>query len=147
MERGICIVCNDKPVTMRGRKPDGTVIWKNKCWRHSITDDRYKRHQEKNRINQIENGFRASKTQAWKKRGIIMTIEKYNKMVSKVEGKCEICGVHESKLKKRLAVDHNHGTGKIRGLLCYRCNMAIGFFYDDIKIIKKAIKYLINNFA
>jgi hypothetical protein len=35
---------------------------------------------------------------------------------------CAICRKHESHFAKRLAVDHNHATGKVRGLLCYRCN-------------------------
>lgn len=35
---------------------------------------------------------------------------------------CAICKKHESHFKKRLAVDHNHKTSKVRGLLCYRCN-------------------------
>lgn len=35
---------------------------------------------------------------------------------------CAICAKHESQFTKRLAVDHNHKTGKVRGLLCYRCN-------------------------
>ena len=36
--------------------------------------------------------------------------------------KCAICGKHESQFVNRLAVDHNHKTGRVRGLLCYRCN-------------------------
>jgi Recombination endonuclease VII len=37
-------------------------------------------------------------------------------------GKCGVCGKAESEFKNRLAVDHNHKTGQVRGLLCYRCN-------------------------
>lgn len=36
--------------------------------------------------------------------------------------KCAICGKHESQFTRRLSVDHNHATGKVRGLLCFRCN-------------------------
>lgn len=38
------------------------------------------------------------------------------------EQRCAICKKHESSFQKRLAVDHNHKTGRVRGLLCYRCN-------------------------
>jgi hypothetical protein len=40
-------------------------------------------------------------------------------------GKCGVCGRHESEFKSKLAVDHNHKTGQVRGLLCYRCNKFI----------------------
>jgi hypothetical protein len=39
--------------------------------------------------------------------------------------KCGVCGKAESEFKNRLAVDHNHKTGQVRGLLCYRCNKFI----------------------
>lgn len=39
--------------------------------------------------------------------------------------KCGVCGKAESEFKNRLAVDHNHKTGQVRGLLCYRCNRFI----------------------
>lgn len=53
---------------------------------------------------------------------------------------CEICG--DKSTRKYLAVDHDHKTGKIRGMLCDHCNTALGKFKDDINIIHKAIKYL-----
>ena len=42
------------------------------------------------------------------------------------------------------AVDHDHTTGKVRGLLCSACNKALGLFKDDKNIIKKALKYISN---
>jgi hypothetical protein len=44
------------------------------------------------------------------------------KMSDAQQQSCAICKKHESNFMKRLAVDHNHKTGKVRGLLCYRCN-------------------------
>jgi len=51
---------------------------------------------------------------------------------------CKICGS-----KKRLFIDHDHKTGKFRGILCSNCNFLLGASVDSIKILKSAIKYLI----
>jgi hypothetical protein len=63
--------------------------------------------------------------------------------------RCKICGIHESKNSvdkngrvKRLAIDHDHNTGQIRGLLCSACNIALGGFKDNIDSLKRAILYL-----
>ena len=48
----------------------------------------------------------------------------------------------ESVIKYKLAVDHCHKTGKIRGLLCGGCNTSIGSFEDNPELLKNAIKYL-----
>jgi hypothetical protein len=53
------------------------------------------------------------------------------------ENKCWIC---ESKTS--LVVDHDHSTGKVRGLLCSLCNTSLGGFKDNIESLKKAIEYL-----
>lgn len=56
---------------------------------------------------------------------------------------CAICSLHYSNFKKSLAVDHDHHTGKIRGLLCSKCNTGIGNLKDDPKLLKKALEYLL----
>ena len=53
---------------------------------------------------------------------------------------CAICGAKPK--GRRLAVDHDHKTGKVRGLLCMFCNTGLGKFRDDPKLLKKAIGYL-----
>ena len=54
---------------------------------------------------------------------------------------CFQCGLC-FKVVKRLVVDHDHKTGKIRSLLCTLCNTGIGQFKDDVELLKLAIKYL-----
>lgn len=74
-----------------------------------------------------------------KKYGI--TLKEYKKILSNQNGVCLIC---RNKDIRKLAVDHNHKTGEIRGLLCGKCNQGIGLFNDDIKILRRAIEYLKN---
>lgn len=53
---------------------------------------------------------------------------------------CEICGARPT--KRLLSIDHCHKSGKIRGLLCDRCNFMLGYALDNIRILKRAISYL-----
>lgn len=73
-----------------------------------------------------------------------ITLEQYNLLFLKQEGKCAICGTHQSELPKRLYVDHCHITKTIRGLLCYKCNTGLGQFNDSITLIRSTLKYLKN---
>jgi hypothetical protein len=63
-------------------------------------------------------------------------------MMNEQDFKCAICSVHLSDVKKSFAVDHDHATGKVRGLLCDLCNRALGQFKDNIDNLKAAINYL-----
>ena len=71
-----------------------------------------------------------------------ITQEQYDQLFLKQEGKCAICGKHRDELDRDLCVDHNHITDKVRGLLCYRCNVALGYLKDDVSSLLKAIQYL-----
>ena len=57
-------------------------------------------------------------------------------------GACAICQLHEKQLPRKLALDHNHTTNQIRGLLCHKCNSGLGFFNDNPKLLRAAITYL-----
>ena len=71
-----------------------------------------------------------------------MSLLDYDLMVDEQGGQCAICGA-----KEKLYVDHNHDTGKIRGLLCNTCNRAIGLLRDDSITIYKAAEYVENDGA
>lgn len=67
-----------------------------------------------------------------------ITLEQKEAMAESQGGRCKICGV----VMTCAHVDHNHETGKIRGLLCYRCNHALGLFKDSVASLEAAVAYL-----
>jgi hypothetical protein len=75
-------------------------------------------------------------------RGYGLRPDEYASLLAAQEGKCAICGSVGCSTGKRLAVDHDHTTGKIRGLLCLFCNTAIGKLRDDPDTIAKALEYV-----
>jgi hypothetical protein len=73
-----------------------------------------------------------------------ITAEEYKFMHQLQQGKCAICN-EEPKTKRGLHVDHDHKTGKVRGLLCHGCNVALGSFKEDVALLNKAIEYIRSN--
>lgn len=75
-----------------------------------------------------------------------ITTEIYNKMLEEQDYKCKICKTVNSgsSNKRKLSVDHNHSTGKVRGLLCDNCNKSLGLLKDSIDTLKNMIDYLQN---
>lgn len=69
-------------------------------------------------------------------------LSEYNRLFNLQMGCCSICDEHQSTLSKAMAVDHNHETGEVRGLLCLECNLGLGKFRDSSVILEKAINYL-----
>ena len=70
-----------------------------------------------------------------------ITSKDYSKLFSNQKSRCAICN-KKSKHKFSLCVDHCHKTGKVRGLICRKCNFGLGNFSDSIKVLKRAITYL-----
>lgn len=71
-----------------------------------------------------------------------ITEEEYALMLENQDRRCAIC---HKKTSKRLHVDHDHKTGKIRGLLCQKCNHGLGQFNDDTDLLHRASEYLIKS--
>lgn len=78
------------------------------------------------------------------KRKYGISIHDYQQMVINQSGRCDICKSPESD-KVKFQVDHCHKTGKIRSLLCNRCNSVLGFAQDSTEILQSAIKYLLTH--
>jgi hypothetical protein len=71
-----------------------------------------------------------------------LTVDEYKQLYAEANGCCQVCGISEENNNKRLAVDHCHTTGKVRGLLCGKCNTALGQLDDNLNKISSLYSYL-----
>lgn len=99
-----------------------------------------KRQWEKDNPDKIK---KTSIRSTWKKKGFNPDeIEEFFKLHNTI---CDICGMPEDGRFTNLSIDHDHNTGKIRGMLCNSCNLGLGKFKDNLEILQKAIDYLKRN--
>jgi len=140
-----CITCGDIVVpSLRQRGGGNKKFCSAKCrrksravvealWRKEDRRDNPEKYALKSRITGLKRNYK-------------MTIEDYESLVSKQKGKCPVCGellpLIEKENGKHPPVDHDHFTGKPRGVLHNRCNRAIGLLNDDSEICLKAAAYL-----
>ena len=103
-------------------------------------------------------GYRVPQIEAWRKANPAkcdqyhlktelkkygLTIPQYEIMLSSQDGGCKICGTTKPGARfKRLVVDHDKETGRVRGLLCDLCNRGIGLLKHDLSILRSATEYL-----
>jgi len=143
-----CPCCKkDKPLAKKYFSPapkrsNGFSSWCRDC--QNLNSKRWFKTSPKARKTRKEANFR--------KIGVDLDCEGYDNLAQSQENLCKICGKPEcvkanSKYKKHidLAVDHNHNTKKIRGLLCQKCNRALGLFNVDsfgTLNLQMAIKYM-----
>ena len=132
----------------RSRNRDGLS-----CYCKSCTSERNSAYHFAHREKKIalsanwyrENPSKNKNSRLLKRYGI--TLEQYNQMSSSQNGVCAICQEAETSKDKSgkirdLAVDHCHSTGKVRGLLCNRCNHGIGKLRDSIDVLLDAAAYI-----
>ena len=78
------------------------------------------------------------------KRNYGITIKEFDMQVHVQKNRCAICStefIHDAMTTKPV-VDHDHETGKVRGLLCRKCNQGIGNFGENREVMKRAIEYV-----
>jgi hypothetical protein len=68
-----------------------------------------------------------------------VTLEQYEAMLQAQGGVCAICAQGS---EKKFAIDHDHSTGRVRGLLCIPCNVGIANLKESVSVLKQAISYL-----
>lgn len=75
-----------------------------------------------------------------------ISLEDYQELFNKQQGRCAICGSSGFKMKvenrQSIVIDHCHENGHVRGLLCHNCNRGLGLFQDSPELLEKAIEYL-----
>ena len=71
-----------------------------------------------------------------------LSIENFEQLFEQQKGKCAICGRQFNERTLRPHVDHCHKTKQVRGLLCRKCNPALGSFNDDPRLLRAALRYL-----
>ena len=136
-----CITC-DKEKAQRQRDERGDEIYALRRYRTKY-DKEYRdrvRLQARNRYKKNKRKIAFQRLEA--KYGVNQ--ETYEAMLRDQNNRCAICRTDStnSPRAKMFYIDHCHSTSKVRGLLCHKCNFAIGNFNDDINLLRSAIDYL-----
>lgn len=125
----VCLTCGlEKPITefhkqATKKDPERRKPHCRSCW-SKVRRDRTPEHNRRYNLKKFYG----------------ITPEEYDKILREQGGTCSIC--HGTETVGRLAVDHCHSTGRVRGLLCTNCNQAIGKLKDDSQLLRNAINYL-----
>lgn len=142
---------SEKPVNGKAKRADSTKPWSkdNFYWREqrSTSKDRKEYMREWHRKSRAANKDYYLEQDLRKKYGV--TLEWHREKLSKQNGVCAICKQPETTVIRNkviaMPVDHDHNTGRARGLLCTKCNRGLGLFRDDKEILKSAVQYLETN--
>lgn len=94
----------------------------------------------KDYYNNNKESFKKTVKNCHLKRQFGISWEDYERMFEEQEGKCVLCG--ETEENRMLSVDHCHTTGRVRGLLCGKCNRGLGLFRDNKELLIKASEYV-----
>ena len=133
--------CTEHRINWRKNNPERT---------RELNNNWHKNNPEKSRANYERYKLKYPTKQKEKdlKYKYGLTLEAYDILVDEHKGYCGICGTHETEIvskRTKLCIDHDHATGKVRGLLCHSCNKLLGNAKDNQQILLNAIQYLINN--
>ena len=141
--KGLCRNCYQREAYVRRRKNPEYVerqrihqreAYARKCQNPEYVEQRRIRDRKRKRVRPPDyNEKRKLKTFG-------LTLQDYQQMLDAQNGVCAICGKKPG--KRKLSVDHDHKTGIIRGLLCFRCNFGLGWFQDDLKQFRAIAAHL-----
>ncbi len=135
--RGDCKVCNLRAQHERYRADPAAGKARVKRWQQENAE----RVNAYWRMRRLEPEVKLRERAAHLKRKYGMTIEQYDAMLEAQGGGCFICG-RPPRDDISLHVDHDHSTGKVRGILCFCCNNALADFQEDPVLLGRAAEYL-----
>ena len=150
METKVCPACKEnKPVSefskktkqRNGLRPCCRDCMKMK-YREKIRIDPDYFNRKQNERRKKDPDYRIGAYQRHKERKYGISQEKFDKILKLQKDKCAICGIHQRDLKRKLAIDHNHETEVVRGLLCTNCNFLIGYANENLDVLQNSINYL-----
>lgn len=104
---------------------------------HEVRKSYWRKYSKLNREKKSENGYRSNLRLKFG-----MTLEQYNEILMRQNFSCAICCRHVSQFNRRLCVDHDHDTGRIRGLLCTHCNVILAQLGDNKESVQRVLDYL-----
>jgi Autographiviridae endonuclease VII len=122
---GLCVQCYSKQLRAKNRDK---IRERDKKWRIANAEKHKAQQRIRHRRSQLKHKFGIS-------------LEEYNALINAQNGVCAICKKPET-VWPSLPIDHDHKTGKVRGLLCTKCNLGLGSFRDNIESLEAAIAYL-----
>ena len=112
----------------------------NRAWEEAHKDRRLAANKAQREANPDRTA--ATKKAYALKRHFNISLTDYDEMLEAQDSSCAICGRTIAEEGRRLAVDHDHETGEVRGLLCGNCNQGLGRFMHDQELLHSAIAYL-----
>lgn len=139
-----CRVCN-KHLPLTSFHRSGNRGYRTDCKDCRNNHRRQFRQENKHIFFEKENTpeFKAKSKAKSLKRNYGITSDQFDQLNTIQQGLCAICNKPENhKHKKHLSVDHNHKTGKVRGLLCHSCNVVLGLIKEDLGILESIKQYL-----
>lgn len=135
--RNDCKGCNLAAKHARYIADPATEIARVKRWQQENAD----RLNAYRRTRREEPAVKRAERAGHLKRKYGITIERYDELLASQGGRCAICR-REPRPDISLHLDHDHETGKLRGILCFRCNNSLGDLDDDPTLLRAALRYL-----
>ena len=122
---------------------DGIASWCKRCNSNALISWAMRGGKEKKKVYEQDrhNADPSKRKEKALKANYGITLEDYNVMWAAQDECCAICKTQKTK-GRGFHVDHDHATGKVRGILCNQCNLALGHFEDDTIRMLSAINYL-----
>jgi hypothetical protein len=134
-----CIACNLGQKAARNRADPGPARQRTQRWRQ----DNPERNTQRWERFVASGGKKRSDRKGHLRRKFGLSVEQYEALLEGQGGGCAICRSPANE-SISLHVDHDHGTGRVRGLLCFRCNGGLGQFLEEPEVLRRAAWYVEN---